>query len=169
MEIKEGHLTFNFDLSGNSLASQYDTWSFYRKQFEQVCGGSKAVDFLFVDNKQKTLWLIEVKDYRHPDTEKVLPSKLGEVVAGKVRDTLAGLVAAKVNAVNDDEKRLANAALKVKNIKVVLHMEQPTAKNKFVDPADVLQKMKQLLKAIDAHPRVVNKEGLKTDMSWTVI
>jgi len=32
----------------------------------------------------------------------------------------------------------------------------------------LLQKIKQLLKAVDAHPAVVHQGNLKSDMDWTV-
>ena len=168
MDIQEGVLTFSFATSDGSLASQYDTWAFYRKQFINVANGTKAVDFIYLDNNQKTAWLIEVKDYRHPDTEQIKPSKLGEVVALKVRDTLAGLVAASCNANDPQEKKLAKQALKTKSFRVVLHMEQHQRRLKFIDPADVLLKLKQKLKAVDAHPCVVHQGNLKSAMRWTV-
>ena len=168
MEIQEGDLTFSFETNGGSLASQYDTWSFYRNQFISVCNGTKAVDFIYVDNNKKTAWFIEVKDYRHPDTEHIKPSELGEIVAFKVRDTLAGLAAASCNANDSQEKRLAKQVLKSQRFRVVLHMEQPQRRGKAIDPADVLQKIKQRLKAVDAHPSVVHQGNLKPDMNWTV-
>lgn len=67
MIIREGELNFNFEADDGSLATQYDTWSFYRNQFINVAGGTKAVDFIYIDQSDKTCWLIEVKDYRHPD------------------------------------------------------------------------------------------------------
>lgn len=168
MDIQEGTLTFTFETDDGLLASQYDTWAFYRKQFIGIANGIKAVDFIYLDNTQKTAWLIEVKDYRHPDTERIKPSDLGETVALKVRDTLAGLVAASCNANDPHEKELAKQALKAKKFRVVLHMEQNQHRLKFIDPADVLQKLKQRLKAVDAHPCVVHQGSLKPDMRWTI-
>lgn len=168
MDIQEGTLTFAFETDEGSLASQYDTWAFYRKQFINVVNGTKAVDFIYVDKSQNTSWLIEVKDYRHPDAERIKPSDLGETVALKVRDTLAGLVAASCNANDPQEKELAKQALKAKKFRVVLHMEQNQHRFKVIDPADVLQKLKQRLKAVDAHPCVVHQGNLKPDMRWTI-
>ena len=133
-----------------------------------MCNDTKAVDFIYIDKSQKITWLIEVKDYRHPDTEHIKPSELGEVVAFKVRDTLAGLAAASCNANDPQEKQLAKQVFKSQNFKVVLHMEQAQRRIKAINPANVLQKIKQLLKAVDAHPSVVHQDNLKSDMSWTV-
>lgn len=168
MEIQEGVLTFKFETVNGSLASQYDTWEFYRQQFIKVAGGTKAVDFIYFNKPQNTSWLIEVKDYRHPDTEQIKPSKLGDIVAIKVRDTLAGLAAARFNANDLQEKRLADKLLKANSIRVVLHMEQNPRRDRYIDPADVLLKLKQSLKAVDAHPRVVNTSNLISKMSWQV-
>jgi hypothetical protein len=37
-----------------------------------------------------------------------------------------------------------------------------------LSPVDVLQKLKGMLKAIDAHPKVVDRNSLHPDMCWTV-
>ncbi len=125
---------------------------------------------IHVDESQT--WLIEIKDYRrHPRTKVI---DLGDEIAFKVRDTLAGLVAAKCNANTADEKNTAREALKRNRFRVVLHLEQPRKHSKLfpqvVDPSLVLQKLKQRLKAVDAHPRVVDQRTLETrnDMNWTV-
>jgi hypothetical protein len=56
-------------------------------------------------------------------------------------------------------------------IRVVLHLEQPTKHSKLfprpIDPAWVEQKLKQLLKAIDPHPKVVAIGRLR-DVGWSV-
>jgi hypothetical protein len=162
----EGRLQFDFGTS--CLAEKYDDWSFFRNQFQNTCGGAKAVDMVFVSNN--TSWLIEVKDYRQYKRTK--PQDIGDEVAIKVRDTLAGLVAAKMNSNHPHEKQFAKKALQSKFIKVVLHLEQPQKHSKLfpraIDPAAVKQTLKRQLKAIDAHPRVVNKNNLSLDMDWTV-
>lgn len=148
--------------------SQYDEWSFYRNQFNAVCGGTKAVDFVCLDGDQ--LWLIEVKDYRrHPRIKAV---DLGDEVAAKVRDTLAGLVAAHCNANDAEEKRLAGQALRRSRCRVVLHLEQPSKPSRLfpvaVKPDSLQLKLKQVLKAVDAHPKVVDQHSPVADMPWTV-
>ena len=88
IELREGKIVFSFPDSVQ--ASQYDKWSFYRKQFQSVAGGSKAVDFLCV--AKGAAWLVEVKDYRFHGRMK--ESEIAAEIAAKVRDTLAGLAAA---------------------------------------------------------------------------
>ena len=113
MRITEGDLNFDFETDDGSLASKYDEWIFYRNHFCKIAESVKAIDFIYVDKKQRCTWLIEVKDYRHPQTEQIKPSELADAVALKVRDTLAGLVAAKCNANDDVEKQIKKTVLKV--------------------------------------------------------
>lgn len=167
MKMTEGVLSFDFETENGSLASKYDEWSFYRKHFCKIADGIKAVDFIYIDRAQRCTWLIEVKDYRHPQTELIKPSELADAVALKVRDTLAGLVAAKYNANDVNEKQFSQHALEMSEIRVVLHLEQVLAK-RYIEPADILTKLKQKLKAIDVHLKVVNKDNLKSDMRWVV-
>lgn len=164
--LTEQQLAFTF--ADGVEPSQYDEWTFYRNQFNAVCGGTKAVDFVCLDGDQ--LWLIEVKDYRRHRRTKLV--ELGDEVAAKVRDTLAGLVAASCNANQADEQRVARQALGRSRLRVVLHLEQPRHPSRLfpraVDPDDVLLKLKQRLKAIDAHPRVVDQSNLDAEMPWAV-
>jgi len=164
--ISEGSLKFTFPADWK--AEKYEGWIFYRNQFQSVCGGAKAVDILAMDTNQ-CLWLIEIKDYRQHSRTKVI--KLADEVAMKVRDTLAGLAAAQCNANDENEKTFARCALGVHRLKVVLHIEQPAKHSKLFprvfDPADITQKMKQLIKAISPHPLVTEK-GKMRNVAWTV-
>ena len=164
--LTEQRLAFNFD--EGVPATQYDEWSFYRNQFNAAFSGAKAVDFLCLANRQ--LWLIEVKDYRHHRRTKLVD--LGDEMADKVRDTLAGLMAARCNANNPEEHELARTALTCSRLRVVLHLEQPRHASRLVPqvvkPDTLRLKLKQRLKAVDPHPKVVDQCSLSTDMPWTV-
>lgn len=164
--LSEGRLQFNFGPS--CRAEKYDEWSFFRNQFQSTCGGAKAVDIICLSGN--TCWLIEIKDYRQHKRTK--PQDLGDEIAIKVRDTLAGLVAAKMNANAVSERDLAKKAIQAKAINVVLHLEQPEKHSKLfpraIDPAAVKQSLKRQLRAIDAHPRIVNKHTLSAHMDWIV-
>ena len=71
--LSEGSLKFRFP--DNCLASKYDCWAFYRKQFQSVAKGSKAVDIVCVE--KDVCWLVEIKDYRkHPRSRASLLGKL---------------------------------------------------------------------------------------------
>ena len=167
-KIREGDLTFSFQ--DPCEASKYDNWSFYRKQFQSVAGGSKAVDVLcLVDD---AAWLLEIKDYRKHQRENPIP--LGKEVALKVRDTLSGLAAACANANDDDEQKLARRALSTRRWRVALHLEQPDVASPLrpggaFDLASVKSKLRKELKAIDAYPMVVDQRRYPDDdIPWTV-
>lgn len=165
-KIIEGDLTFCFP--DDWQVTKFDRWSFYRNQFQQVCGGAKAIDILALA-PDYCLWLIEVKDYRQQRRAKTI--ELTDEIAYKVRDSLAALVAARVNANDVDEKQQAQQALKAHKIRIVLHLEQPAKSSKLfpraIDPAQVQQKLKQLLKAIDPHPKVMESNRM-SHAAWTV-
>ena len=168
MEIEEGDLTFSFP--DHCEAGKYDDWSFYRNQFQSVAGGSKAVAVLCL--AEGVVWLVEIKDYRqHPRTK---PSDLCDEVARKVRDTLSGLAAASAN--DAAELALARQALAMRRWRVALHLEQPNVASRLrpraIDPASMTSKLrkglKAGLKAIDAHPEVVDRQKPHPGIPWTV-
>ena len=164
--LTEGQLIFQFP--DDWKATKLDDWSFYRNQFQSVCGGAKAVDLVAVEPRT-CFWKIEVKDYRRHRRTKTID--LAEEVAVKVRDSLAALVAARANANDRDERELAAAALRCRRLRVVLHLEQPAKQSKLfpraIDPAAVQQRLKQLIKAIDPHPLVL-ETGRLGEVAWTV-
>lgn len=150
------------------VTSKYDEWSFYRNQFSKIRDGLKAVDLIARD-PDDTVWLIEVKDYRRHRRTKTID--LGSEIQHKVLDTLAALLPAKANANSSDESAFAGQAVRAKRIRVVLHLEQPR-KHSFlfpraINPAGVEQKLKVLLKPIDAHPLVVEKAEMRS-LAWSV-
>ena len=158
----------NFDFPDDWQVSQYDVWSFYRNQVSRMWNGIKALDLLAVA-PNKTAWLIEVKDYRQQQRTK--PSELGDEVAHKVFDTLAALIPAKNCANVADEQQIARAVTRARSLRVVLHLEQPVKHSKLrpiaINPADIKQKIRQLLKPVDAHPLVVSKANLGA-LGWCV-
>jgi hypothetical protein len=162
----EGELTFRFPVPWRAI--QHDRTVFHRRQFQRVGGGSKAVD-IFAIEPDGHLWAIEVKDYRRERRTKTID--LADEVALKVRDSLAALVAAHMNATDAAEKDFASFALACSRAHVVLHLEQPRKHSKLfpraIDPANVLQKLKQSIKAIDSHPKVLEL-GRPGDVAWSV-
>lgn len=145
-------------------ASKYDEWSFYRNQFSKVRTGIKAVDVIAID-PNKVGFMIEVKDYRHPDTEK--PSQLPAAIADKVLHTLSAMLPAKMHATHPDEKRIAANLLKCDDLRVIAHIELPPRHRGVVDPADLRQKLRELLRAIDPHVKVVSTANMQ-GLAWTV-
>jgi len=118
----------------------------------------KAVDLVAIAPREKSCcWLIEVKDYRRQTRSK--PSDLADEVAAKVRDTLAGLVSAQHRANDHQEKTTAQRALGAADVRVVLHLEQPTTHSKLfpraINPANVQADLRRKLRGVDRHPLVV--------------
>ncbi len=150
--IIEGSLAFDFP--DTWLATKYDQWAYYRRQFQSLCGGTKAVDILAV-RPNFYFYVIEIKDYRIELRQKEM--ELAQEVAEKVRDTLAALFAARFVANNDDEREFADRSVKATRIVVILHLEQParpTRLHPIEDTTKLEQKLRQLLRAIDPHPRI---------------
>ncbi len=171
MQLSEGSLTFTFN-DTDWRVERYDEWSFYRNQFQKSCGGNKAVDFLAYHLQEQTLWLIEVKDYRHSRRTKEI--SLWEETALKVRDTLAGICAVRSESsgAQYDERDYATQALTGSvRFRVVLHLEQPRTNSKLFprayNPANVQQKLKQMLKPVDAHPKVMERATMRAGL-WSV-
>src|SRR4051812_24832178 len=121
--------------------TKYDDWAFYRNQFQVCCTGNKGMDFLGFDPQDRTLWMVELKDYRQFRRTKGID--LCEEVAVKARDTLAGLFAAKVEAGHHDHA-FAQQSLTAAYLRVVLHLEQPAIHSalfpRAYNPAVVQQK-----------------------------
>jgi hypothetical protein len=158
----------NFDFPDDWRGSKYDDWSFYRNRFAGMWDGIKSLDLLAID-QDKTAWFIEVKDYRvHPRTK---PSDLGIEIAHKVFDTLAAIIPAKTNATNPEEKQIARAVSTSRKLRVVFHLEQPAKHSKLfpraINPANVQQTMRRLLKPVDAHSLVVDMKSMR-GLEWNV-
>ena len=154
MELSVDGIVFKF--AENWKVSKYDDWAFYRRHFIRVHAGVKAVDLLAL-SPDKTLYLIEAKDYRQKRREKDI--SLAEEVVLKVCWTLAALLPARVNGAKDDESTMAHSFLKARKLCIILHLEQPPAPSKLfpqiISPANLRQKLKQSLRSIDPHPDVV--------------
>jgi hypothetical protein len=187
--IIEKQLKFSF--REGWTVSKFDEWGFYKGQFSRFgdaqilcknCGGicrcgscgtkrvagTRGVDILAI-SPESACWLIEIKDYRL--TRVTDFEFLCHAVALKVRDTLSCLVAARLNANNDDERDQARGALKCPAIYVVLHLERPPAARRlFAEKAEldnVRQKLRQLVQAVDLRPLVVSMNDMN-DLQWTV-
>lgn len=160
--ITEGKLEFTFPQ--DCTASKYDEWAFYRNQFGNVAE-SKAVDFLCIHDGYA--WLVEVKDYRRSPRTK--PTEIHAEVASKVRDTLAGLAAARMNAA-DPEKNEARQALNQRRWRVALHLEQARRPSRLrrtvADPATLRIELRRAVKAIDAHAVVIDSQ--RGQVPWAV-
>lgn len=159
-------LTFQFP--NDWIIGRYDDWAFYHNRFKRISNGLKALDLLAV-SPNRTAWLIEVKDYRRFQRSK--PSNLAEEVQSKALHTLAAILPAKINGNVDHETLVSTRVAEAHSLRVVLHLEQPAKHSRLfpraIDPADIQMKLRQLLKPIDAHPRVVEINNLN-GVPWGV-
>jgi hypothetical protein len=156
----------NFEFPEGWLVEKYDDWQFYRCQFSKQKNEIKAVDILAL-SPENCAYFIEVKDYRHPDTKPIKPSELPQKIAGKVLDTLSALLPAKLRARKAEEQQFAKKILVCKNLKVIAHLELVKHRPPLIDPADIKDKLARLLRAVDAHPKVVSMKTL-SKVPWTV-
>lgn len=124
--IQEGYLVFTFD-PGWTVFRPWDKESVYLALRDQVAG-SRGVDIVGVRDRPHALYLIEVKDYRtsenQPSTKKKLADEgrdLAEIVAQKVRDTVAGLIGAARQARDEDWSQTREAL--AEQVRVVLWIE----------------------------------------------
>ena len=160
--------TLTFDFPAGWIASNYDRWSFYRNRFSRFLHGIKAVDLLAIA-PNGTVFLIEVKDYRRHRRTKTI--KLADEVAKKMLDTLAAMLPSKVNGDVASEIDFSDRVLNTPGLRVVLHLEQPAKHSKLfpraIDPADVQMKIRQQLKPVDPHSRVVEMADMR-GLPWTV-
>ncbi|SRR5579862_7644683 len=162
-----------FTFLPNIAAELYDKWQYYANVSGQQ---QKAVDVVAVENPAAptTAWLIEAKDFRSPYPP--MPSRIGslaQTVAMKVEHTLRGLEDAVTNATVDSEKRHAAMAVATATKRVVLHLEPHVGPHTTLFPAgfaaSVLQKLKQLVKATDPNPLVLNIANTAgAGVPWTV-
>lgn len=157
-----------FDFPAGWRVSKYDGWSYYRNQFSRIDQGIAAVDLVAVD-VDRVLWMIEAKDYRQ--NRRTKPTCLASDMRSKVLSTLAGLVAAKFRANDRAESDMAIRSVKAKSLRIVLHIEQPATHSRLfpraIKLADVQQKLKSMLRSIDAHPLVVESSRMGP-LSWVV-
>ncbi len=162
--ITEDNLTFDFPAAWTAV--KCDELLFYTKQFQHVLK-AKAVDILAIE-PGGCCWLIEVKDYRKGHQTSAI--KLAEIVAQKVRDTLAGLATARVRATGSDQ-RVAQTGMTCSDLRVVLHMENPAVTSALfaqaIDPANVQSDLKRQVRAIDPRFQVVDAQS-SVHLPWTV-
>lgn len=164
--ITEGNLSFTFEFN----AIKFDDTSYYREHFSKIQNNIAAVDILTVNNGIG--YLIEIKDYTHPDTENLSSKDLIDAIIKKVISTLSAILPMKNSAGNEAERKIAEDFAKSSEIRIVLHIEKPparrTLKQSCYNFQEIESSLKRKLKPIDAHPKVVSKENLK-GLPWAVI
>ena len=149
-----------FTFSAHVIAEPYDKWHYYTTISWQQ---KKAVDVVAVENPTAPTitWLIEAKDFRsaYPPKRSRIGS-LPQTVAIKMEHTLQGLENAAINAMITSEKHHATIAVAAPTKRAVLHLEPHVGPHTKLFPvgfeASVLQKLRQLVRATDPNPLVLN-------------
>ena len=148
---------------------KYDDCSFHRNQFQSFAGGSKALDAVAVA-PDRTVWLIEVKDYSRSRRSKACT--VFSEVAAKVRATLAGLAVARVRANDNDERDFAHEAMGASSLRVALHLDQPGQSSRLfkqvIDPKTARTQLRREVRAVDPHAVCCGHGVERTLMPWTV-
>lgn len=185
MKMNIDGLEFRFPENWLPKPSEYDKWVFYRKKIQNLCplrcntcqqckscdkSGLKAIDVLAI-SPDKTVFLIEVKDYRPrlikgalTDRPQPKPSELSKTIQDKVFHTLAALLPAQLFAENEDERALAKEVLASQSFRVVLHLE--LAKERSLDAGEtVLSIRQQLNRFFKAQNPLLNLDAMVVSMS----
>lgn len=140
----------------------------------------KAVDVVAngIPAPPALVWLVEAKDFRvitgpprHSNVAGLAPT-----VNAKVRDTLAGLSAIAAGPAANPAHAHATDAIAARAHRVVLHLEPHTVGggHSHLFPhgfaADVLMKLKQLVRDVDPKPLVLNirRTTRRAGVPWTV-
>ena len=174
--LQVDRLTFLF--TATVTAQCYDKWQHYSAVWN-AAGGQKAVDVVAVEGPvpPTVTWLIEAKDFRIINiASPPKPSNIGglpQQVFGKVTDSIAGLRDAVLNAADASEKGHASNAIAAPAVRIVLHLEPHVGPHTALFPtgfaASVLQGLRQLVKAIDPNPLVLNIANTAVAaVPWTV-
>lgn len=151
--------------------SKFDEWVFYRRHFSRMKDHIKASDLIAL-SPEKTLYLIEAKDYRAHRRESAEP--IQDVILEKTLCTLAAILPAALNGNVHEESRMAKTFLEAQKIRVVFHLEQPQGRNRLfpsvIDRANLLGVLKKRLKPIDPHPEIHSmRDSDAQNRPWSVV
>lgn len=169
-------LTFTFT-AAVADAQIYDRWVHYTTVWNAPPGGQKAVDVVAVETgiPPSVFWMVEAKDFRvlHNPPKPSNIGGLAQLVADKVQHSIAGLNDAANKAVIPTEKALAKLAVSATTVRFVLHLEPHVGQHTALFPvgfaASVLQRLKQLVQAIDPNPLVLNiVNSSMANVPWSV-
>jgi len=152
----EGRIRFEFPAAWQ--VCRPEKTSYHKRHFQSFAGGCKEMDFVLFEPSSRTLWLLEVKDYRTAPRTK--PMALSDEVAQKSRDVMALLLA---GAASDDEANqgvgafVRGAGLPI-SIRVALHLELPPQRSKLFpgvkNAADQQMLLRRKVRCLDCHALV---------------
>ena len=159
-------------------ADKYDDWRHVNSDWIDRAG-KKKMDIVAVEPLPavKTLWMIEVKDFRiitSPPSRSNLQD-LPVTVAAKADHTRLGLADAARNAQIPSERQLSSLSQACGTTRIVLHLEphSPFGTHSTLFPrgfaASVYQRTKQLVAHIDPNPLVLNCSNTpQAAVPWSV-
>jgi len=121
MIMKEGNLKFDFPTFFNVI--KFDDSIYYRNHFEKIQQGIKAIDILAINNHEN--YMIEVKDYTHPDTKPLNQTQLIESIIKKFIFSLSAIYPMSYISTVDEEQKIAKNFLENKILFLIFHIEIP--------------------------------------------
>ena len=163
-----------FHFQDGWLVAKYDDMPFYQNQLKSGYGlrrGLKAVDLIAFCPTDKTLYLIESKDYRKHRRTKSMPP--AEDFIDKVIDTLTGLIPTILcsTETTEDVRKVREGVRKSQKLRLIYQFEQPAKHSKLFprvfDPTEIQLKLCQDLKCFDPHVLVV-ESVTQHKVAWTV-
>jgi len=163
MIIEEGKLQFDFPLPFNAI--KFDDTIYYRNHFMKIQEGIKAIDILAITNSEN--YMIEVKDYTHPETEQLSQIQLIEDIIKKIICSLSAIYSMSLKANSQDEKDITNNFLKNEELHIVFHIEIPPPRRGLVQSryrlSNIQTKLRDRLKSITSKSniKVVSKANLQ--------
>jgi len=126
MKFIENNLVFDFN---SSLSIKFDETNYYREKFQTISDNEiSAVDFITIKENQG--YLIEVKDYQHPNTEFLNYKKLIPILIKKILSTLSSIVPMRLMAEDRAEKEIAQNFSQINKLIIVCHIELPSKLSK---------------------------------------
>jgi hypothetical protein len=169
MQVQEGSLVLSFE--DGARVEKYDESGYFTDRFSHTAGGSKGVDAVCL--ARGTCWLIEIKEVRRSlweDHDLKVKDAIRRA-AVQVRDTLAGLTAARLSA-EGEERRFAASAVSAAVCRVVVHLDQRDTRQSRLRPtaislASVQSKLRKtdFVGAIDPRALAVDT-GDQRDLPW---
>ncbi|MGO9810761.1 MAG: hypothetical protein ACLP53_08225, partial [Isosphaeraceae bacterium] len=100
----------------------------------------------------------------------VLPLQ-GVAILNTRSNSQGGALGWHVAAPSGRDSRSATSKLETRHIRIVLHLEQPSNPSKLfpraITPANVLQRLKQLVRSVDPHPQV-SEIARPDSLPWSV-
>ena len=170
MIIEEGDLKFNFSELFDVI--KFDDSHYYRNHFEKIQQGIKAIDILAL--KENENYMIEVKDYRHPDTAPLNQIQLVEDIIKKFIFSISAMYPMSYIVTQNQEQQIAKKFLENRILYLILHIEIPPQRRNLrqsnYNISNLQLELRRKLHAITnkTNIKVVSKDNLK-NLPWSLL